>query len=62
VISHDGAKRLDATAHASLPSPFGRGGVGEDGVWAVAAQLGRRVAQTLLAQGAGELIANSRRR
>ena len=46
---------------AKLLSPIEKGGMGQDGVWAIAAQLGRRVAQTLLAQGAGELIDDSRR-
>jgi hydroxymethylbilane synthase len=75
VISHDGVKRLEAAAHAILPAPdqpsvgARRGTGGEGGCpcadWAIAAstavQLGQRVAEALLAQGASELIGAARR-
>ena len=70
VISHDGVERLEASGSitllptpfgeiTSLPSPFGRGAGGEGSD--EAERLGRKVAEALLAQGAGELIEASRK-
>ena len=63
VISHEGAKSLEVTDGLPLPSPFGSGAAGEGGAttqWqdaaSIAVYLGRQVAESLLAQGAGELI------
>lgn len=73
VISHDGVKRLDFTAQTDLslsiqssvdgPKESRSGGQLADwaSVASAAVQLGQRVADALLAQGAGELIGAARR-
>jgi hydroxymethylbilane synthase len=59
VIGQDGVELLEASESITiLPSPFGRGAGGEG--CDQATQLGRKVAEALLAQGAGELIKASR--
>ena len=67
VISHDGLQQLEATecislprGEKNLPSPFGRGTGGENAIFSAAEQLGRRVAESLQAQGADQLIQASR--
>lgn len=69
VISHDGTERLEATDHvvllaeqmagqgAVLELPASAGGLG---LASAAVQLGQRVSEVLLAQGAGDLIGAAR--